>query len=109
MSIRRRTVCLAIACLWLVGGTAASAATIRAITHAAEKQPAAASAHKIQRMAQIVRSFDGQTLQLTNGKKYDLQNVQVSDFSGKDKGPRTAEMTFVDKKLKEVVIKTIKK
>ena len=103
----RNTVYLAIVGICITWGTSSFAATVRAITDVAKTQPAT-SVHKVHRMTHIVRTLNSQTLLLTNGKKYDLSNVQVSDFTGNDKGARTAEMTFVDKKLKEVVIRKIK-
>ena len=103
----KKGVCLAVIGICLIWGAAAPAATVRAITKVAEKQPAVAS-HKILRVTHIIQSYNGQTLNLTNGRKYDLQNVEVSDLSGKEKGTKTVEMTFVDKSLKDVVIRIVK-
>jgi hypothetical protein len=103
----RNGVCLAVGGICLIWGTTAPAATVRAITKVAEKQPVVAS-QKIHRVTHVIQSFSSQTLNLASGKKYDLKNVQITDLSGKDKGAKIAEMTFVDKKLKDVVIRKIK-
>jgi hypothetical protein len=96
---------LATSGLWVFLGTPVPAATVNTITNLPAAQPKAAAVHKVSRTTQMVRSFDGRTLQLKNGKKYDLQGVQVTDLSGKGKGLRSAEMTFVDNRLKEIVIR----
>ncbi|MDQ5984696.1 MAG: hypothetical protein CSYNP_00392 [Syntrophus sp. SKADARSKE-3] len=100
--------CITISGIFLLWGAEASAATVHTITNLPTRQPHAVPVHKIKRITYIVRSFDSRTLYLKNGKKYDLQNVQVSDFGGIGKDSKLAEMTFVDNKLKDVVIRNVR-
>ena len=74
---------------------------------------------KVQSITGAVKSYDGKTLILTSGERYSLTGVNIIDLTKKKKlrakakekgesdalGIRIAEMTFVDARLTEVVIR----
>ena len=77
------------------------------------------SGAKVQSITGAVKSYDAKTLILASGEKYSLVGVNIIDLSKKKKlqvkakekekskrlGIRIAEMTFVDGRLTEVVIR----
>jgi hypothetical protein len=67
------------------------------------------SAVKVQKVTSAVKSYDGKTLVLENGKEYSLSGVKVMNFSAKRKAKAlnavVAEMTFVGSRLTEVVLR----
>jgi hypothetical protein len=94
---------LFIAALLLAGTTAGAAMISPGSPPPAKKNNSAA--HKSHRATSVIQSFDGRTLVLKNGKRYDLTNVQVTNLSNPQKGNGIAEMSFFDHKLKEVTIR----
>jgi hypothetical protein len=65
------------------------------------------SAPKLLKVMGIVENITGNTLCLTNNKKYNLRNVKVTYIKGKgiSEKKKTAEMLFINDVLQEVVIR----
>lgn len=92
------------------------ASTVHAVTPGAlEKAPQQSGAvtgqAKVQKITGVIKKMDGDTLLLENKRKYSLTGVKVVDLgvsAPRGKVPATrrlAEMTFVNNRLTEVVLR----
>ena len=93
------------------GPNSAGEANVAGPTKARELKPAPAAGSPVRKIAQLVEKIEGGFLYTREGR-YSLSGVKVMDLTVDPKGVRMesmpkkiAEMTFLDNKLHEVVIR----
>jgi len=83
----------------------------QAVTATRETGTAASSPSqtRMMKVTGFIKKIENNVLYLENNQRYDLSNVSVTDLSGSGNRvstkKRTAEMLFVNDKLREVVIR----
>ncbi|HUH64981.1 MAG TPA: hypothetical protein VLZ07_00995 [Syntrophales bacterium] len=105
MSRRQKTRCAAIICLIFIFSV--SAAWAARPTGAVSDQ-GASTGQKITKSSQFVNKITDSTLYLEGNQSYDLSGVNVIDTTANSRvsnNRKLAEMTFVNGKLKEVILR----
>ena len=94
------------------GAPAVHAVTSGTVSKAPQKSGSVTSHVKVKKVTGVIKKMDGDTLLLENKRKYSLKGVKIIDLSGRSvrggKVPasqKLAEMTFINDRLTEVVLR----
>ena len=105
MSRRQRTICAVIISLVIIFSVGISGAATPRGSMSGGTPP---SQNQVSKSSQFVKKITESTLYLEGNKSYDLTGVNVIDLTAKSRVSSTkklAEMTFVNGKLKEVILR----
>lgn len=107
MSQKQKTICAVIICLFFIFSVGAAwAATPTGAVSGSGAPPA--NQNQVKKSSQFVNKIANNVLYLEGNKSYDLDGVSVIDLTGKSRvsaKKKLADMTFVNGKLKEVILR----